>query len=508
MDYETMINKSDEIKDFINLSVTIFNELKDKKLKCKTLNHYSERTHELNDRDKLCISLFLSLLIVNKDVIINMEKYGINMHTVLECINLDHLEFEKLSNNNIKELYETYFESAMKEFNLINISIYRFLSIISNSVGCGSKIITFVVRKITKDSSADACFHDSFGKTIRVLESKKSDNEVKEMKDKIAYIKDGLQNLATLNSNYKEDKKNENKNLFDELTNKDYKINPAIGRDEELKKLMLALATSDKSAIITGEAGTGKTALVEGFAYRIKNKQVPTIFQNKAILKLNTSSLVAGCARVGDFEEKVEALLNDVIKHDNVILFIDEIHTTIGMGAGNNSNNDLANILKPYLDRGKIKIIAATTNEEYDKYISTDKAFKRRFERISIKELDKSNIINILKNRIPYLEAVTKVKFNLKDKDLILEFITNITNKEHRNYNDYTYNPDLSLQILEKSFAHALIENSEEVRIIDISNAIKSCDRLYEKSRMESSKKLLQLFNEKEKTNIIKFKNY
>ena len=153
---------------------------------------------------------------------------------------------------------------------------------------------------------------------------------------------------------------------YEFLTNKNYLSNPAIDCEEEIEELEIALLTPSKSAILVGPPGVGKTAITEGLAYRISKGQVPPALQNKQILKINTSSLVRGCTLVGMFEAKVEKLMQYLSENPDTILFVDEIHTAIGAGLGSKGNLDLANIMKPYIDRGQVKVIGATTEEEYE----------------------------------------------------------------------------------------------------------------------------------------------
>ena len=174
------------------------------------------------------------------------------------------------------------------------------------------------------------------------------------------------------------------------LTNEEYETNPAVGRQEELHQLILGLLSQEKSVALVGPPGVGKTAIVEGLAYAIHNNQVPKALQNFEIYKMDTSSLVSGTRYRGDFEERVENVLKELGTRKKTILFIDEFHTIVGAGSASSSSLDLANILKPYLDRGKIKMIGATTIDEYERYIKNDPALKRRFKKINIKNKDKS----------------------------------------------------------------------------------------------------------------------
>ena len=157
---------------------------------------------------------------------------------------------------------------------------------------------------------------------------------------------------------------------------KEFITNPAIGREKELKELMLILLTPDKSAILTGKPGVGKTSIVEGLAYLIQKRQVPNQLLNYQIIKVNTSALLGIDPVTG--ESKIQNLIEELKNYEHLILFIDEIHTLMG---SKGEALDFANMFKPGLDRGDIKVIGATTTEEYERYILRDKAFVRRFQK-------------------------------------------------------------------------------------------------------------------------------
>ncbi|MGB5866463.1 MAG: AAA family ATPase, partial [Arcobacteraceae bacterium] len=160
----------------------------------------------------------------------------------------------------------------------------------------------------------------------------------------------------------------------------DGKLDPVIGRDEQLQRMMQILIRKTKNnPILLGEPGTGKTAIVEGLAQRIVNKDVPTSLINKRVISLDMSALIAGAKYRGEFEDRLKAVIKEVQKAGNIILFIDEIHTIIGAGASEGSM-DAANILKPALARGELHTIGATTLKEYRKYFEKDTAMQRRFQ--------------------------------------------------------------------------------------------------------------------------------
>lgn len=283
---------------------------------------------------------------------------------------------------------------------------------------------------------------------------------------------------------------------YDFLTSKNYSSNPAIDRESEIENLEIALLTHSKSALIVGKPGVGKTAIVEGLAYKIITGQIPAAFKDKKILKINTSSIVSGCTLVGMFEEKVEKLMKYLTKHPDIILFVDEMHTAIGAGTGSKDGNDFANMLKPYLDRGSIKIIGATTEEEYYDYVKKDKAFDRRFQKITISEPEYNALIQIIEGTIRSLEKETNKKWDFDNSisDMIIEHIASCTSKKHRVYNDKRYNPDMSISILETAFAISLLNDSESVTIEDISEAITRSEFLNKNFRNGAAEILLSKY--------------
>ena len=284
---------------------------------------------------------------------------------------------------------------------------------------------------------------------------------------------------------------------YEFLTSKKYISNPAIDCEDVIENLEIALLTPSKSAMLVGPPGVGKTAAAEGLAYMINSGHVPPALQNKKILKINTSSIVSGCSLLGEFEEKVEKIMQYLIENPDTILLVDEIHTTIGAGVGSKGALDLANIMKPYLDRGEIKVIGATTEEEYEEHIKSDKAFNRRFQIINVSEPQQSAVRKIMEETIEKLEQTTNVKwdFNTDISEMIISHITECTNEKNRVYNNKRYNPDISLTILENAFALALLRGNDSVSIENISEAIRRSDFLYKSVRTTSADKLLSKYH-------------
>ena len=190
------------------------------------------------------------------------------------------------------------------------------------------------------------------------------------------------------------------------------KIDPVIGRDAEIERIIQILCRRTKNnPCLIGEPGVGKTAIIEGLAQKIVSKNVPEILENKKLYTLDLTSMVAGTKYRGDFEERIKAVIDEVVKARDVILFIDEVHTIIGAGSAEGST-DAANILKPSLARGEFQLIGATTINEYRKNIEKDSALERRFQPVNVAEPSESDAILILKGLRDKYEAHHKVEIS------------------------------------------------------------------------------------------------
>ena len=294
----------------------------------------------------------------------------------------------------------------------------------------------------------------------------------------------------TLNDNQEIDNNNNNNNnnniqseelkllnqYGENFSTKQYLTNPAIGRDNEIKQLIVTLLTPEKSAILVGKPGIGKTAIVEGLGYRIKNNDVPNALKNYTIFKLNTASLTGVIP--GTNELKIQYMVDKIKNLDKIMIFIDEIHTLIGNGE---NTLDFANIFKPIIDRGTIKIIGATTSDEYDRYILRDKAFVRRFQKIEVAEPTREMVIQIMMGTYPKFEKKMGLKLKYTDfiKETIMAFITDATSEFKRVYETSVRYPDIALTILQQAFSYASFDNREEVSIRDIRKAILTTKLIY-----------------------------
>ena len=199
---------------------------------------------------------------------------------------------------------------------------------------------------------------------------------------------------------------------------RDGKLDPVIGRDEEIRRILQILSRRTKNnPILVGEPGTGKTAIAEGLAHRIIDGDIPENLKDKQIFALDMGSLIAGAKFKGEFEERLKAVIKEVTESDgDIVLFIDEIHTLVGAGGGQGAM-DAANILKPALARGELRAIGATTLDEYQKYFEKDKALERRFQKVPVNEPDTESAISILRGIKEKYEAHHKVQ--IKDEAII-----------------------------------------------------------------------------------------
>ena len=249
-----------------------------------------------------------------------------------------------------------------------------------------------------------------------------------------------------------------------DLTTKEYITDPAIARDEEIKQIILALLTPEKSALLVGKPGIGKTAIVEGLAYRIQKGLVPDALKNYSLIKVNITSLIGETMSEGQVENRIDLLVRELSDRLNTIIFIDETHLLVNKSGG----MDFANMLKAGLDRGQIKMIGATTTEEYEQYILRDRAFLRRFQKIDVLEADKPTVVKILMGTLPKLEYQ------------IMAFIVEMTDEYKRVYEIASRYPDICLTIVANAFTFALYDNRKIVSIIDFYRAIKNSKNIYD----------------------------
>lgn len=272
----------------------------------------------------------------------------------------------------------------------------------------------------------------------------------------------------------------------------DGKLDPVIGRDEEVQRMMQILIRKTKNnPILIGEPGTGKTAIVEGLAQRIVNKEVPLSLQNMRVVSLDMSRLIAGAKYRGEFEDRLKAIVDEVKKASNVILFIDEIHTIVGAGASEGSM-DAANILKPALARGELHTIGATTLKEYRKYFEKDTALQRRFQPVKVDEPSINEALQILRGIKDKLEAHHNV--NITDAALVASA------KLSDRYITDRFLPDKAIDLIDEAAAELKMQiESEPTDLAKSKREISTLQVEKEALKMEESDKNTARLQEIEK---------
>lgn len=329
-------------------------------------------------------------------------------------------------------------------------------------------------------------FKDTLGKFVDLFELKKTLEAIRG--DKKIESKSADETLDALNK------------YGIDLTAKarEGKLDPVIGRDEEINRMMQILIRKTKNnPILLGEPGVGKTALVEGLAQRIVKKEVPTSLQNKQIVALDMTALIAGAKYRGEFEDRLKAVVDEVKQNPNIILFIDEIHTIVGAGASEGSM-DAANILKPALARGELRTIGATTLKEYRKYFEKDAALQRRFQPVMVNEPSVNEAIRILRGLKERLEA----HHNVIIKDEAIVAAAKLTDR----YISDRFLPDKAIDAIDEAAAEIKMQiESEPFELAKIKREIEQLMVEKEALQMEgesdkSKKRLAEI--EKELANL------
>ena len=317
------------------------------------------------------------------------------------------------------------------------------------------------------------------------------DNKViKDILGKYIDLKEAKKELETIRAGKQIDSQSGDDNL--EALNKygidlnkkaiDGELDPVIGRDEQINRMMQILIRKTKNnPILIGEPGTGKTAIAEGLAQRIVNKDVPTSLLNKRVVTLDMSALIAGAKYRGEFEDRLKSVIDEVKQAGNIILFIDEIHTIIGAGASEGSM-DAANILKPSLARGELHTIGATTLKEYRKYFEKDAAMQRRFQPIKVDEPSVNEALHILRGIKEKLETHHNVTIN----DSALVAAAKLSNR----YITDRFLPDKAIDLIDEAAAELKMQiESEPTALSTIKREIQTLNVEKEALKMEKSQK-------------------
>ncbi len=407
-------------------------------------------------------------------------------------VGTEHLFLSMLKNSeeirNLLEKYQIEYDGFLEE-----------LLLVVNSETCKKVacIYTPLLKKVIKNAEMHA--KNSYITPLMLLESLLEEGEGIAIRILISM---GLDIDKLYDEIKLKDKKSNQKleiyNIGKEMS-KDLSDNFVVGREKEIDLITETLLRKNKNnPLLIGDAGVGKSAIVEELARRIKKGDVPNALKNKKIISIEMSSLVAGTKYRGEFEEKLNKIIKEVENNPEIILFIDEIHTLSNAGGAEGAIN-ASDILKPYLARGKIKVIGATTTNEYNKFIAKDKALSRRFDLIKINEPSIDETINILSKIKPSFEH----HYNIKISEENIRKIVDLTNK----YILDRFNPDKSIDLLDSVCAMKEVKSPKEKNIIilknKLSNIIETKEKMVKNNNFEEAlnyrKQEIELYEKIEK---------
>lgn len=444
----------------------------------------------------LCITCAKKLKVPGIEMIeqMNIDDDVIN-NLNLDEINLDDIDIENLSNS-IKQIDLSKIDLNNGKYS--NIMNELFNNIKNNNENKDSDKkdeniayykselnddeINAINNNDVKNSNYNNLFNDLINEINNYSKNQNDSNEESEEEEE----------NEEKNSNQKEiDKKRKKRKniekystyLLDKIKNNE--IDDVIGRNNEISRIIAILARKTKNnPILIGEAGVGKTAITEGLALRINNKEVPALLLNKELYDLDITNVVAGTNLRGQFEQRMSQIIKEAKEDKNIILIIDEIHKLIGAGDVPNGNLDAANILKPALSKGDIQVIGITTEEEYRKYIEKDPALNRRFQPIFVDEPSIEDSIKILNGIKKFYEDFHNVTIT---DDAIIQSV-----KLSKRYITDRYLPDKAIDLIDEACAKLKLLNNENINDIknQIKDVIKEKEEKYNKSEMEEYYKL------------------
>ena len=397
----------------------------------------------------------------------------------------------------------------------LELEIKSRISKLATSSNVNREIIRFSNELINSLENAKGLMSangDSYLSVDTWLISESQKSPIKEILAQFLDLREFQKELESLRAGRKIDSKTSDETLDSlnkfgiDLTLKasEGKLDPVIGREEEIERLMQILIRKTKNnPILLGEPGVGKTAIVEALAQRIIKKDVPKSLQNKKVIALDMSALIAGAKYRGEFEDRLKAVVNEVIKSENIILFIDEIHTIVGAGASEGSM-DAANILKPALARGELHTIGATTLKEYRKYFEKDAALQRRFQPVNVGEPSVNEALAMLRGIKEKLEIHHNVTIN--DSALVAAA------KLSKRYIADRFLPDKAIDLIDEAAAELKMQiESEPSSLRKVRKDIETLEVENEALKMENDEKnqkrldeiAKELANLKEKQNAL-----
>jgi ATP-dependent Clp protease ATP-binding subunit ClpA len=392
-----------------------------------------------------------------------------------EYVTLEHLLYSLLQEDEIIKLI------SKSEVDLAELN-----KEVGNHIKVDKQDIVLDKEEVTpqKTQSLERVFHRAFTQVIfsgrKVLEPKDLLVSIMSETESYAYyfvVSSGMDKDELIQSITDEANENDESELEKWCINlneeaKESKIDPLIGREPEVLALMETLARRRKNnVIIVGEAGVGKTAIAEGLAKKIVDKEVPKLLADKEIWSIDIGAMVAGSKYRGDFEERIKYVLSEMEKKGNAIMFIDEIHQILGAGSAGQSNIDAAQLLKPVLSKGDIQVIGATTYEEYRKHIEKDRALMRRFYKLDVPEPSVEDCKLILEGLRPYYETFHNIKFEKG----ALDYVAEASDK----YIQGRFLPDKAIDVIDMVGAKVRLFNHEAKEKTNI--GIKDIERIISK---------------------------
>ncbi len=453
LEFESLADK--KVKETVFKSIEIYKILEDKKI--YYYSHSMEKPMDIVD--KYSFATLIAILDNDKKLNDYFKRYGITIEKITDYLDIDLSDTLELYPDQLESEFIHGYGSFLQR--ITKIYEWNQLDIIN--------LASNVIYEYTNDSSAIKSF----------------------FKDNGIDISDVNKSLLCLNEessleNIKPNKKNSDLADFGYYLTGDIGKN-IKGREKEIRDLEASLIVPG-NVIVTGEAGVGKTAVVEHLAYLINHNEVPNILKDKKIFFLDLVKIMANTTYRGDLEAKLDKLISSLEKDKNTILFIDEIHMIMGAGQGSSDNIDVANIMKSYLSNRRIQIIGATTTLEYEKYILEDKAFRRRFNKVVVDEPNDEILYDILSTK--RMEYENKLNIKMEDADKSIRLLIESTKKNHRNYSDNLCNPTLSLNILGRSFAYTAVDSKNSVTLSSLADSLLAEETLYRGSRENCANKL------------------
>jgi len=356
----------------------------------KALTIASEKKHEY-----LTIEHFLLSIIENDNIKNLLESFGADLNVL-------RTDLDNYINNDLKDIEVPDVEKPKKTVGLDRILNRAFANVLFNGRSSIEPLDCFISIFSEKRSHANFFIKKAKIDKDKFIEFIKNEGLTDADTDEAVAENKSPSNFEKLLAKFCI-------NLSEKAKSK--KIDPIIGRDNEIEQVTLALARRNKSNVIMiGDPGVGKTAIAEGLAKRIFENNVPNFIKNYNVYSLDISALLAGAKYRGDFEERLKGVLTGLEKKGKTVLFIDEAHMMNGAGAANGNSNDMANILKPILTKGTLKVVASTTWEEFRKHFEKDRALMRRFQKVVVNEPDQDTAIKILKGLKKYYEKFHNVK--------------------------------------------------------------------------------------------------